>query len=319
MFRPITSAGASPFFPLQHGLPGAELDFALDPALVDAFAMQAGPEGTSASLAQLALLQRSMVDPAAIQSRLSQFALSEGPMSSRDLGSITPDSKVLIEKLTKLFEQAQRAGGVEARPGSALAEATATGDFSQMSPEQLLAAVLLLAAYMRNPSNASPNQPWGRTGSWGGSRGTNHTGANANAAAPAGPSPIGDAPAGSGSGEKLAHAARQVAGRMGSTGWCYKGVADAVGQALGVQLTGGSAYMAADQLTASGKFKEVSVSPEQLKELPPGAVVVWGKTAESPHGHISVALGNGQEASDHVQSQMTSLRGHRNYRVFMPT
>ncbi|MCA9552485.1 MAG: single-stranded DNA-binding protein [Myxococcales bacterium] len=47
-------------------------------------------------------------------------------------------------------------------------------------------------------------------------------------------------------------------------------------------------------------------------------IVVWGKTAASPHGHISVALGDGREASDHIQSQITSLRGATNYRVFIP-
>jgi hypothetical protein len=85
-----------------------------------------------------------------------------------------------------------------------------------------------------------------------------------------------------------------------------------------VQLTGGSAYQAADQLARSDRFREVSVSPDQLRSLPPGAVVVWGRTDRSPHGHISVALGNGQEASDHIQTQMTSLRGAQNYRVFVP-
>ena len=76
--------------------------------------------------------------------------------------------------------------------------------------------------------------------------------------------------------------------------------------------------MAADQLAASGKYKEYKVGPSQLSELPPGAVVVWRKTNKSPHGHISIALGNEKEASDHVSNQIISLRGDNGYRVFMP-
>ena len=56
----------------------------------------------------------------------------------------------------------------------------------------------------------------------------------------------------------------------------------------------------------------------ELGDLPPGAVVVWGRTAASPDGHISVALGDGREASDHIDQQRTHLRGYTNYRVFFP-
>ena len=76
--------------------------------------------------------------------------------------------------------------------------------------------------------------------------------------------------------------------------------------------------MAADQLKNSGKYTEHSVAASQLPSLPAGAIVVWRKTAASPHGHISVALGNGKEASDHIANQMTSLRGDTGFRVFMP-
>jgi hypothetical protein len=120
------------------------------------------------------------------------------------------------------------------------------------------------------------------------------------------------------SGQKLAASAEQIASARDTVGRCYAGVADALEQALGVQVTGASAYMAADQLAASSRFEEIRVSRDQLAKLPAGAVVVWGKTDASPHGHISVALGDGREASDHVSSQLTSLRGAENYRVFMP-
>lgn len=121
----------------------------------------------------------------------------------------------------------------------------------------------------------------------------------------------------SATGNQLAQAASGIASSRNTTGRCYAGVADALAK-VGVNVSGASAYMAADQLAKSGKFKEIKVSPDQLKSLPAGAVVVWGKTNVSPHGHISVSLGDGREASDHIQNQMTSLRGHTNCRVFVP-
>jgi hypothetical protein len=120
-------------------------------------------------------------------------------------------------------------------------------------------------------------------------------------------------------GQRLAACAAGVGNNMCSVGRCYSGVKEAVRKATGVNLQGGSAYQAANQLAASGRFREVAVGSGQLGNLPAGAVVVWGQTAQSPHGHVSVALGNGLEASDHVQRQITSLRGHQNYRVFIPT
>ena len=76
--------------------------------------------------------------------------------------------------------------------------------------------------------------------------------------------------------------------------------------------------MAADQLARHSGFKEVSVSGSALRKLPAGAIVVWGKTARSPHGHISIALGDGREASDHIDIQRLSLRGDSRPRVFLP-
>lgn len=116
-------------------------------------------------------------------------------------------------------------------------------------------------------------------------------------------------------GQQVAKYAENTATAMGSKGWCYKGVANSLAKA-GVNVHGASAYMAADQLAQNGKFNEVTVSKNDLKSLPAGAVVVWDKCSGHPHGHISVALGDGREASDHVQTQITNY-GPR-YRVFMP-
>lgn len=120
-------------------------------------------------------------------------------------------------------------------------------------------------------------------------------------------------------GARLGKVAEQVGRRRGTVGWCYAGAADSVSRALGVSLWGKSAYMAADILRRLPGFREYkNLKPSDLPKLPAGAIVVWGKTSVSPHGHISIALGDGRESSDHLAKQMTSLRGHTNFSVFMP-
>jgi hypothetical protein len=114
-------------------------------------------------------------------------------------------------------------------------------------------------------------------------------------------------------GEQLANAAQSEANRRGTVGNCYNAVADAIERFTGPFLYGISAYMAADQLAGHGRFTEVYVN--DLTQLPAGAIVVWGK-GTSDHGHISVALGNGYEASDHTASQMTYHYGGASARVF---
>ena len=94
-------------------------------------------------------------------------------------------------------------------------------------------------------------------------------------------------------GNKLASNAKFIAHFRNTYGKCYGAVADAVDSVSGKFLSGSSAYMAADQLKRSGKYTEHSVSASKLPSLPAGAIVVWRKTAASPHGHISVSLGNG--------------------------
>ena len=112
----------------------------------------------------------------------------------------------------------------------------------------------------------------------------------------------------------MADAARNEA-QVNTTGNCYHHAANAIETQTGKFLSGNSAYMAADQLAASPQFTEIPAG--NLQSLPAGAVVVWGKGA-SDHGHISVALGNGMEASDHVAPQMTSHYGGGSARVFLP-
>jgi hypothetical protein len=116
-------------------------------------------------------------------------------------------------------------------------------------------------------------------------------------------------------GNRIADEAYYEASRRGTTGWCYNAVADAVERVTGRFLWGSHAYQAADQFNSSSHFYEVW--GRDLNTLPAGAIVVWGR-GTSRSGHISVALGNGQEASDHIASQMTYHYGGAPARVFLP-
>lgn len=102
----------------------------------------------------------------------------------------------------------------------------------------------------------------------------------------------------------------------GPGGYCYKWVANSL-ERHGVRVHGCSAYMAADQLARNNKFQEVSgIRNDQLKKLPPGAVVVWNRGNGHPHGHISIASGDGREASDRIRNQITNYG--TSFRVFLP-
>ena len=126
-------------------------------------------------------------------------------------------------------------------------------------------------------------------------------------------------PSGTAKGKALANKQSSIAKARNTTGRCYAAVADGIDATVARFLWGNSAYQAADQLAKRKEFKEIKgLKGGDLKKLPPGAVVVWGKSPASPHGHISVALGGGKEASDFIGNQMTSLRGYSNFRVFMP-
>lgn len=130
---------------------------------------------------------------------------------------------------------------------------------------------------------------------------------------------------GSDRGARLAQEARAVAQRMNTVGACAKGVGDAL-QRIGIQQRG-NAYEHAEKLARRGDFREVSVGRDDLRKLPAGAIVVWGRSEAKPYGHVAVSLGNGLEASDHVQRMVTNGpygtdfgKGPtgRPFRVFMP-
>ena len=110
----------------------------------------------------------------------------------------------------------------------------------------------------------------------------------------------------------IAHAAESNARRTGTIGWCYRSVAHMLDR-FGIHLYGESAYEAAPQLARNKHFKEVPI--DQLKK---GTVLVFGPTHKHPYGHITVYLGNGMEASDHVQS-LVNFKKYSGVRAFEPT
>jgi hypothetical protein len=95
--------------------------------------------------------------------------------------------------------------------------------------------------------------------------------------------------------QRIASRARQQATAMCSVGYCYRGVKRAL-SAVGVPLSGTAAWMAGEQLRRDGRF--VTVPLNALRE---GDILVHGRSAAHPYGHIAVYLGGGEEASDHVQ------------------
>ena len=131
---------------------------------------------------------------------------------------------------------------------------------------------------------------------------------------------LGDVKYDAAAGEKLANAGIDSASTKRTKGYCFRGVKDAFNGAdiNNSTLKGGSAYMAASQLADNPKFKEISVNRQDLDNLPKGAIVVWGRSSEKPHGHVSIALGNGKEASDHIQDQIQNGYSFGGYRVFLP-
>lgn len=116
--------------------------------------------------------------------------------------------------------------------------------------------------------------------------------------------------------EEIASEAESVAKNTNTIGACYRGVKDALIK-FGIDLSGGSAWMAADLLANDARFVEIDVSKDKLNQLPRGAIIVWGKSAKKPDGHISISLGNSKEASDHVQNQIINGWKYNGYRVFV--
>jgi len=128
-------------------------------------------------------------------------------------------------------------------------------------------------------------------------------------------------------GKKLAKAASRT---IGTGGYCLRGVNKSLYKVYGQKIAAPSAYMAADILSSNkgiGKhFTEDAVPRSFLESLPEGAVVVWDNNiyggganvskSGRKHGHVSIALGNGLESSDHIQKQIVDRDAE--FRVFYP-
>jgi hypothetical protein len=119
------------------------------------------------------------------------------------------------------------------------------------------------------------------------------------------------------SGAQLARDAQRIAqsGVAGRGRNCFRGVKYAMAR-QGVQLHGVPAYTAAGQLARNGNFREVQVGRDGLRNLPAGATVVWAPHGRNKYGHVSIALGNGREASDVLRNQITNYGS--SFRVFLP-
>ena len=153
--------------------------------------------------------------------------------------------------------------------------------------------------------------------------------------------PTGPRPTATDFGNSLVASARNVDRSMDNSGKCLKGVRLSL-EGVGVQLrdprTGGnlnSAYMAADVLANQHRDRFTEMNPasrSDLRNLPPGAIVVWDRNpdpnlrAQNPsngysHGHIEVIGENGQAYSDGRQSWGVTMNNNGRYgdfRVFLP-
>ena len=116
---------------------------------------------------------------------------------------------------------------------------------------------------------------------------------------------------------KLANVAYENAQSRNTVGYCYGGVKDSLrdtGLTDG-RLSGSAAFQADDILKNQENFRKIDVSKSDLKNLPAGCVIVWQPSQGHQYGHILVTLGDGREASDHVQNISTR---NTDFSVFVP-
>ncbi len=196
--------------------------------------------------------------------------------------------------------------------------ATSMGPMLQtemLMSQTLLQLMSMMMQLMANRGGAAGADAGGGTSavsspSGGGSSAGGSSGSGASSGATAG------MPGATSTGSKLAEIARAEATNGDSNGGlCYRDVGRALAK-IGINVSGASAYMAAAQLEKNPKVKEMKVSQSDLPKLPAGAIVVWDKGNGHEHGHISIATGDGKEASDLMRNQITNYG--TSFRVFMP-
>ena len=117
-------------------------------------------------------------------------------------------------------------------------------------------------------------------------------------------------------GEALAHAAAKSVANGGNA---FDNVVEALDETFGAFLYGSSPYMVPRQLNQHPDFREVKVPRSALKDLPAGAITVWGRTLESPNGEISIALGGGREVGSNIASTASGRDPGHKYRTFVVT
>ena len=119
-------------------------------------------------------------------------------------------------------------------------------------------------------------------------------------------------------------------GNAGSKGNCLGGVKRAFIAATGSSPFGNPeegitiASQCITVMEENENFKEITgISKTDLQYLPAGAVIVWSSstTGDSPasrFGHISISLGDGNEASDRLHAQYYGVGENGKPRVFIP-
>ena len=116
--------------------------------------------------------------------------------------------------------------------------------------------------------------------------------------------------------KKLAQNAKANAGAK-SQKRCAEFVSDAI-EASGISVTRGHAFQMENNLRNNSAFKEVTVSQDELASLPAGCILVYPKGSagySSEYGHIEITLGNGETASDFLN---TNPKYSGNMKVFVP-
>ena len=116
-------------------------------------------------------------------------------------------------------------------------------------------------------------------------------------------------------GERLARAAESNARIVNTPGYALREVSKVLREFDFALANHQGCFQLVGDLRQSRLLQEVQIQKAQLLQLPPGALVVWDKGPGLIHGHISVALGDGREASSTVRTQ---LQLNSNFWIFLP-
>lgn len=102
-------------------------------------------------------------------------------------------------------------------------------------------------------------------------------------------------------GVKLAKTALNSA--VGFIGYCARYVKNAIAKCGLGKYVSGDAHNLVSVMRKNKKFKEINVSGVNVKKLPAGTVVVYGKGVSgysSKYGHVEIATGDGRCVSDGI-------------------